>query len=82
MTPVSLTWGTIDDESRSESDPFGPPSHTGPASHAEPAGPFALADLLTDIVARYAPRPQREQPVTVSWLTLHSGTVSMPVMQR
>jgi hypothetical protein len=75
MTPVSLTWGMIDNESRAEGDLPNVPSQS------EPTGPFALADVLTEIVARYA-RPERGRPVSVSWLAIHDGTVSMPVVQR
>jgi hypothetical protein len=76
MAPVSLTWGTIEDETRV------PAGFDSGASADKPAGPYALADVLSEIVSRYAPRPPREQRVSVGWLTMQSGIVSIPVLQR
>jgi len=75
MTPVSLTWGLTDDEGRAEFAPARSPERS------EPTGPFALADVLSEIVARY-PRPRREQPAAVSWLSIDGPALSIPVLQR
>ena len=75
MAPVSLTWGTIDETRATAGFDSG-------ASVDKPAGPYALADVLSEVVARYVPRPQREQRVSVGWLTMQSGVVSIPVLQR
>jgi hypothetical protein len=76
MTPVSLTWGMADDEGCTEFAPLRPPECS------EPIGPFALADLLSEIVARYPTRPRREQLASVSWLSVDGAALSIPVLQR
>jgi len=43
MAPVSMSWGPIHSES--------------PRPQSEPSGPFALADVLGEVLARYTPPP-------------------------
>jgi hypothetical protein len=76
MAPVSLTWGTIDDEARA------PVGFVSGATADPSEGPYALADVLAEVVARYAPPAPREQLVSVGWLTMQAGAVSIPVMHR
>ena len=71
-----MTWGIIDEEARVPAGLFAGPSA------AEPESPYSLAEVLTEIVARYAPRPMREQSLSAGWLAIQASTVSIPVMQR
>ncbi|HEY2837734.1 MAG TPA: hypothetical protein VGJ26_01195 [Pirellulales bacterium] len=76
MAPVSLTWTTIDDETGFR---CGAPA-------GEPQGPYALANVLAEIIERYAPPASREQLLPATW-TIQTGSIAfdpalIPVLSR
>lgn len=74
MAPVSLTWGLMDDEAVALAQlPCGAPGRAA----AEAQGPYALCDVLAEIIERYAPRTTREDRRPRAWLVVPAQSASM-----